>query len=83
MNNAHVEFLAASAADVAGMLRVSTRQVWAMHQAGTLGPVPVMLSPRLTRWDAAEIRNWWEACRAAGRRIGRTEWLQKLQEVSL
>jgi len=80
MNSAHVESLAASAADVAGMLRVSTRQIWAMHASGQLGPVPVTFSARLTRWDAAEIRAWWDACRVAGRRIGRSEWLKEKKD---
>ena len=72
-----VEPLAVSAADVARMLSVSVRQIWAMHSAGTLGPTAISLSPRLTRWDRLEIEAWWAACRAAGRTVPRAEWLAR------
>ena len=47
--------LAINAQGVAALLGVSARQVWAMHQAGTLRPEPVNLGQRLTRWDRQEI----------------------------
>jgi len=75
-----VEALALSASDLAALLSVSVRQIWAMHAAGTLGPVPVSLGERLTRWDAQEIREWWTASRAAGRPIPRAEWLRTQRE---
>ena len=76
MDKPALQPLAYRASDVGALLSVSTRQVWAMHAAGSLGPSPISLSDRLTRWDAAEIQNWWDACRTAGRRIGREEWLK-------
>jgi len=80
VRKADVQPLALSAADLAAMLSISRRQVWAMHQAGSLGPAPVPLSERLRRWDRAEVEEWWAACRAAGRRIGRKEWLRMQQD---
>ena len=71
------EVLALSASDLAGLLSVSVRQIWTMHAAGTLGPVPVSLSTRVTRWDAREIHEWWEACRVTGRIVTRSEWLSR------
>jgi len=71
--------LALRASDLAGLLRVSVRQVWTMHQNGQL-PEPVQLSSRLTRWDAAEIGAWWKACHTAKRIIGRAEWLRQEAE---
>jgi len=69
--------LALSAGDVGRLLGVSQRQVYAWHASGTMGPVPVSLSERVTRWDATEIREWWAACRAAGRIVTRSEWLSR------
>ena len=69
--------LCLSAADVGRLLSISPRQVYAMHTNGILGPVPVSLSERLTRWDRAEIEAWWAATRAAGRPIARAEWLRQ------
>ena len=71
------EPLAISAKHVADLLDVSTRQVWAMHASGSLGPPPIKLSDRLSRWDSGEIEAWWKACRAAGRIIGRQEWIRR------
>ncbi|MHC4582700.1 MAG: helix-turn-helix transcriptional regulator [Planctomycetota bacterium] len=70
--------LALRASDLAGLLRVSVRQIWNMHQNGQL-PEPVQLSSRLTRWDAAEIGAWWQACHSAKRIIGRAEWLHRIK----
>jgi len=75
-----IEALALSASDLAALLGVSVRQIWSMHSAGTLGPVPVSLGQRLARWDRAEIEAWWAACRAAGRPIPRAEWLRTQRE---
>ena len=80
MSTTAVQTLALSAADLAQMLGVSSRQIYTWHATGTLGPVPVVLSARVTRWDAKEVADWWTACRAAGRRIGRREWLAMMQE---
>ncbi len=71
--------LALRASDLAGLLRVSVRQIWCMHQNGQL-PEPVQLSSRVTRWDAAEIGAWWQACHTAKRIIGRAEWLRQEAE---
>jgi len=70
-----IDPLALSAADIGRLLGVSQRQIYAWHAAGTLGPVPVSLSERVTRWDRREIEAWWLACRAAGRPITRSEWI--------
>jgi len=48
------------AGGVARLLSVSLRQVWSMHQIGTLGPLPVKLGAR-TLWKDAELREWVEA----------------------
>jgi len=72
-----MEPLAVSAKHLGGLLDISTRQVWAMHAAGTLGPEAIFFSKRMTRWDAAEVQAWWAACREAGRIINRQEWLRK------
>jgi predicted DNA-binding transcriptional regulator AlpA len=69
--------LAISAAEVGAMLGVSAKTVWAMDASGTIGPAPVKLSDRVTRWDAAELREWWSLCLAEGRRIGRQEWRRR------
>jgi len=74
MSASDVQSLALSAADVAAILSVSTRQIWAWHAAGTLGPVPIKLSERMSRWDRVEVESWWAACREAGRPIRRSEW---------
>jgi predicted DNA-binding transcriptional regulator AlpA len=68
--------VAIRASDVAVLLSCSTRQVWAMHANGILGPSCVTLSERLSRWDAGEIRSWWDACLKAGRTIPRVEWIR-------
>ena len=74
---AKMEPLAISAKNLAEMLDISVRQVWSMHAAGTLGPEAIIFSERMTRWDSAEIRDWWSACRSAGRIINRQEWRQR------
>jgi predicted DNA-binding transcriptional regulator AlpA len=70
-----VQPLALSATDLGRLLSISVRQVWTWDSTGLLGPAPLKLSERISRWDRSEIERWWAACRAAGRRIGRREWL--------
>ena len=70
-----LERLALTAADVARLLDISQRHLWALHSSGRL-PQPIRLG-RSVRWNAAELRNWlaagaperskWEAMRT-GRR---------------
>jgi len=74
-----IEPIAISAADVGQLLGISKRMVWSMHRAGTLGPVPLKLSDRVTRWDAAEVREWWRFQCEAGRPIPRVEWLARVE----
>jgi hypothetical protein len=71
-----------SASDLAELLRVSVRQVHAWRQQGKIGPAPLKLSERVTRWDAEEIRRWWGVCLAEGRMIGHTEWQRRTEEVT-
>lgn len=69
--------LALSAKDVAHLLGVSTRQIWSMNSSGQIGPAPIKLSPRTTRWDRREVEAWWCASREDGRPITRSEWLAR------
>ena len=63
--------LLVSAQGVSQLLSVSTRQVWAMHSSGMLGPLPVHLGGR-TLWRTAELREWIElGC------VRREEWLDR------
>lgn len=71
--------LALSARDLARLLSVSVRTIWAWDSAGAIGPMATKLSERCSRWDADEVREWWDLCRHEGRRIGRQEW-QRLRE---
>lgn len=48
------------AAGVGQRIGVSTRTVWNLHQAGTLGPLPLKLGCR-TLWRDEEIRDWTRA----------------------
>ncbi len=72
-----LEPMAISANDLALLFSVSVRQIWSMHQAGSLGPLPVRLGARLSRWDLREIEQWWVASKILGRPISRTEWLRR------
>lgn len=74
MSGSRVEPLAFSANDLAALLSVSVRQIWSMHQAGSLGPAPLRLGTRLSRWDRKEIEQWWQASKIVGRPISRNEW---------
>jgi predicted DNA-binding transcriptional regulator AlpA len=51
--------LALSAADVAKLLNISIRHVWALNSSNQL-PRPLKLG-RLTRWRASDICSWLEA----------------------
>ncbi len=66
--------LALSAHDLARLLSVSVRTVWAWDSSGAIGPTATKLSERCSRWDRCEIEAWWALCRREGRRIGRQEW---------
>jgi len=77
MSKSSVPPLALSANDLATLLSVSVRQIWSMHQAGSLGPSPLCLGARLSRWDRKEVEQWWASSKAAGRPIPRTEWLRR------
>ena len=72
-----LEPMAINANDLALLFSVSVRQIWSMHQAGSLGPLPVRLGARLSRWDLREIEQWWVASRILGRPISRPEWLRR------
>jgi len=74
----HIEPLALDVHDLADMLRLSPRTIYSLDASGSIGPVALRLSERILRWDRAQVEAWWAACRAAGRCIGRREWL-KLQ----
>jgi len=52
--------LALAAADVARLLNISQRHLWALHSSGRLGPLPVRLG-RAVRWNAAELAAWMDA----------------------
>lgn len=82
MSRSSVEPMALSANDLAILLSVSVRQIWSMHQAGTLGPAPLCLGTRLSRWDRKEVDQWWAASKAAGRPIPRVEWLRRREVAS-
>jgi predicted DNA-binding transcriptional regulator AlpA len=77
MNRSGVEPLAFSANDLAVLFSVSVRQIWSMHQAGSLGPSPLRLGARLSRWDRKEVEQWWYASKTVGRPISRNEWLRR------
>ena len=44
-----------SAADLAGLLRVSTNTVWRLAKVGRL-PEPLRIGENTTRWKAGEVR---------------------------
>ena len=54
------ERLAGRAADVAKLLNISQRHLWAMHSNGRLGPLPVRLG-RAVVWNLAELSAWLNA----------------------
>lgn len=52
--------LVATAAEVAGLLGISQRHLWACHASGRLGPRPIALG-RAKRWRLGELRAWLDA----------------------
>jgi prophage regulatory protein len=54
-----LERLALTAADVARLLDISQRHLWALNSSGRL-PRPIRLG-RAVRWNAAELRDWLQA----------------------
>lgn len=72
--------LALSAGDLGRLLGVSPKTVWSMSVAGTIGPQPLRISPRVARWDAEEIRQWWRLQVELGRPVRRPEWLARREE---
>jgi predicted DNA-binding transcriptional regulator AlpA len=52
--------LALPAAEVAKLLGISERHLWAMHSTGRLGPRPIALG-RAKRWRIDELRAWLDA----------------------
>lgn len=55
--NTHApERLALPAAEVAKLLDISERHLWALHSSGRL-PLPVRLG-RAVRWNLDELRGW-------------------------
>jgi predicted DNA-binding transcriptional regulator AlpA len=55
-SGAESEPLALAAADVARLLNISERHLWALHSSGRL-PRPLRLG-RAVRWVADELRQW-------------------------
>ncbi|MCH8044939.1 MAG: helix-turn-helix domain-containing protein [Planctomycetes bacterium] len=53
------ERLALPAADVAKMLGISERHLWALNSSGRL-PLPLRFG-RAVRWNLAELQNWLDA----------------------
>ena len=66
-----------NAAAVGELLSVSQRTVWAMHSSGQLGPQPIRLSSRCTRWDRRELERWTAASAEVGRPIPRRGWAER------
>lgn len=56
-NSAEYGCLLYTAGDVAKLLGVSERHVWACHSKGLLGPRPISLG-RSRRWRANELKAW-------------------------
>lgn len=59
-NSPASERLALPAAEVAKLLGISQRHLWAMHSSGRLGPLPMRFG-RAVRWNAAELAEWMNA----------------------
>jgi predicted DNA-binding transcriptional regulator AlpA len=51
------ERLALAASEVANVLGISERHVWALHSSGQLGPRPHRWG-RCARWSLDELRAW-------------------------
>jgi len=56
-NSPAPECLVATAAEVAKLLGISERHLWACHADGRLGPRPLSFG-RAKRWRVAEIHAW-------------------------
>lgn len=67
-----IERLLWSAADLAVVLGVDRSTVWAWDSSGKLGPMPVKVGAKFTRWRRREIETWIaEGC------PGRGKWVQE------
>ena len=73
---AESERLALPAADVAKLLGISERHLWAMHATGRLGPRPIALG-RAKRWRVDELRAWLDAGAPS-----RDKWLTMRSDVA-
>lgn len=67
-HTAELDCLVLTAGEVAKLLGVSERHVWACHSSGLLGPRPIALG-RSKRWRLEEVRAWLVAGAPP-----RTEW---------
>jgi predicted DNA-binding transcriptional regulator AlpA len=67
------ERLAVPAADVAKLLGISQRHLWALHSSGRLGPLPIRFG-RAVRWNLAELQAWIDADAPE-----RSKWLAQRQ----
>ena len=54
------ESLVLTAPELAKLLDISVRHLWACHASGSLGPRPIALG-RSKRWRISELRAWLEA----------------------
>ncbi len=57
LNPAERERLAVTAAELADLLAISERHLWACHASGQLGPSPISIG-RSKRWLLDELRDW-------------------------
>lgn len=69
-NGLVLERLALSASELAKLLAISERHLWAMHADGRLGPEPIALG-RAKRWYLEEVKRWLAAGAPA-----RNSWLK-------
>ena len=69
---AQLEPLLLSARDLATLLGVDRSTVWAWDASGKLGPLPVRIGTKCTRWRHKDIKEWITAdC------PGRGKWLRQ------
>jgi len=64
-----------SAKDLATILGVDRSTIWAWDGSGKLGPLPVRIGSKCTRWRRREIEDW-----VASGCPGRQRWLQEQEE---
>jgi len=57
LRSSEPECLVLSAAEVAKLLGISERHLWACHASGKLGPRPIALG-RSKRWRVDELHAW-------------------------